>query len=110
MSAVNTSGAQAANAVLCAAAYRAVPAERRMIQAQANTSNEWMAGWMEHTVHGLQMQSHDAAAYKAVPAERVRILAHMVMTGGKSKTEGLAGMGSRERQADKAWQGKTRLL
>ena len=65
---------------------------------------------MDHTVHGLPMQSRDAAAYRAVPAARAMILAHMVMNGGKCKTEGLAGMGPRQRQADKAWQGKTRPL
>ena len=37
--------------------------------------NEWMDGWMEHTVHGPPMQSRDAAAYRAVPAERAMILA-----------------------------------
>ena len=58
-----------------AAAYRAVPAERVMILTQANTSNDQMDGWMEHTVHGPPMQSRDAAAYRAVPAERVMILA-----------------------------------
>ena len=51
-----------------------------------------------------------AAAYRAVPAARAMILAHMVMNGGKCKTEGLAGMGPSQRQADKAWQGKTRPL
>ena len=60
-------------------------------------------------MHGPPVQSHDAAAYRAVPAERAMILAHMVMNGGKCN-EGLAGMGSRQRQADKAWQGKTRPL
>ena len=69
-----------------------------------------MDGWMDaNTVHGLPIQSRDAAAYRAVPAARAVILAHMVMNGGKCK-EGLAGMGSRQRQADKAWQGQTRPL
>ena len=47
------------------------------------------------------------AACRAAPATCAMILAHMVMDGemGRCK-QGLAGMGSRLRQADKAWQGK----
>ena len=54
----------------------------------------------KHTVHGPPVQSRVAAAYRAVPAARATILAHMVMNGGKCKRA--AGMGSRQRQADKA--------
>ena len=78
-----------------AAAYRAVPAARTMICRS------------KQTVHGLPVQSRDAAAYRAVPAARAMMLAHMAMNGGKCN-EGLAGMGSRQRQADNAWQEKTR--
>ena len=47
------------------------------------------------------------AACRAVPATCAMILAHMVMDGNRGKcNQGLAGMGSRQRQADKAWQGK----
>ena len=82
----------------CAAACKAVPAEQRM---STDSSKQ--------TVHGPPVQSRVAAAYRAVPAERAIILAHMVMDGGKCN-KGLAGMGSRQRQADEAWQGKTRPL
>ena len=53
----------------------------------------------------MPVQSRGAAAYRAVHAAHAMILAHMVMNGGKGK-EGLAGMGSRQRQADKARQDK----
>ena len=55
-----------------------------------------------------QMQSPCAAAYRAVPAARAMILAHMAMNGGKCNRA--AGMRQRQRQAVKAWQGKTRPL
>ena len=61
-------------------------------------------GWMKNTVHGPPMRSRDAAAYRAVSAARAMILAHMAKNGGKCNRA--AGMGSWQRQADKAWQGK----
>ena len=51
-------------------------------------------------MHGPPVQSHVVAAYRAVPAAGAMILAHMVMNGGKCKRA--AGMGPRQRQADKA--------
>ena len=82
-----------------AAAYRVVPAEHRMGTDAANK-----------TVHGPPVQSRVAAAYRAVPAARAMILAHMVMDRNGANATRAAGMGSRQRQADKAWQGKTRPL
>ena len=50
-------------------------------------------------------------ACRAVPATCAMILVHMVMDGHRGKcNQGLAGMGSMQRQADKAWQGRNRPL
>ena len=68
------------------------------------------------TVHGLPVQSRVAAAIRAVPAICAMILAHMVMNRGEgggemqnrtgAKWTRAAGMGPRQRQAGKAWQGR----
>ena len=75
----------------CAAACRAVPAEQWMVPPQANT----MVG---------------GAACRAVPVTCAMMLAHMVMDGHRANANRVAGMGSRQKQADKAWQGRHRPL
>ena len=80
-------------------AYRAIPAEPQMGTDAAHKM-----------VHGPLVQSRVAAAYRAVPAARAMILAHMVMDRNGANATRAAGMGSRQRQADKAWQGQTRPL
>ena len=69
---------------------------------------------MSQPVHGPPMQSRVAAANRAVLATCVTILEHMVMNRGGGNAEQnrgkndtrAAGMGSRQRQAGKAWQNK----
>ena len=70
-----------------------------------------MDGWVDANKHGAQAAS-------AVPwcgclqgspcSSRDDPGAHGNEWMGQMQKQGLAGMGSRQRQADKAWQGKTR--
>ena len=64
MSAVNTSGARAASTVPCAAAYRAVPAERAMILAHM-VMNKWGKCKTKGSRHGAKAKGRQARHGKA---------------------------------------------